>query len=108
PGAERLAERRRRLVGAGQPERAILRQHGDQLTALERAALVDDAELEVPDAGVQREAEQQHLQRRRHDERDREPAVPSDLPQLLQGERPEAPAEERAPDAPHAFTYIRR
>ena len=55
---EVLPEQIRGRIGAGQAKRGILREHRDQLAALVRAALVDDAELQVPDVGVQGEAEQ--------------------------------------------------
>src|SRR6516162_11825050 len=89
-------------------ERRILREHGNQLATLERATLVDDAQPEVFDAGIQREAEQEDLQHRRHDERDREPPISPDLPELLQRQRPETPAEDDACEAAHVFTCMRR
>src|SRR2546422_6692334 len=51
--------------GAGQPEGGVLREHGDQLAALGRAALVHEAEPEVLDRGIEGEAEEEDLQDRK-------------------------------------------
>jgi hypothetical protein len=96
------------VVRAGEPERLVLGDRGDQLPALQRAAVVDHAQAQVAHVGVEREAEEQHLEQGRHHQRHGEPAVAADLAQLLERERPEATAEEPPRPLPHAFTCMRR
>ncbi len=48
-----------------------------------RAAIVNDTELQIGDGGVQRKAEEQELQGRRHDQRDGQTAIAADLVELF-------------------------
>jgi hypothetical protein len=62
-------ERRRRGIGAGEPQGAVLGDRRDELATLRRAALIHDADAQVLHLRVQDEAEHQELDHRRDDQR---------------------------------------
>jgi hypothetical protein len=68
---------------------AALSHARDQVAALRRVTEIDDAHLQVIHRGIQGEAEQQQLERRRHDQRDRQALVPADLIELFFDKRDE-------------------
>jgi hypothetical protein len=80
-------------ICAGGLEAFALCHVGDEFAALGSAAIVNHAELQIADSGVERETEKKQLQRRWQNQRHREALVAQNLAKFFADESPHAVAE---------------
>src|SRR5208283_4655353 len=103
--ADRIAEPIDRGIVAGEAKALALGEGGDQLAALRRAAVVDHGEADIGDVGAEREAEERELQDRRQNQRELEPAVATNLVELLADQGEEAVVEEAMEEVCHGYAF---